>query len=106
MRHLAAAFGCLLASAVVIAATGVPSSRAGEVDEARLANAAREPAQWLTIGRDLSGAYYSPLARINRENVGELGFAWEYRLGTRRGLVGTPLVLDGVMYASGNWGVV
>src|SRR5260370_1252645 len=57
-------------------------------------------------GRDQTGAYYSPLAGINRDNVKQLGFAWEFRLGTRRGLEATPLVVDGVMYAAGNWGVV
>jgi quinohemoprotein ethanol dehydrogenase len=82
--------------------TAVP----GRVDAARLRDIEREPGQWLTLGRDFSGAYYSPLTAINRDNVKHLGFAWELNLGTRRGLEATPLVVDGVMYASGNWGVV
>jgi quinohemoprotein ethanol dehydrogenase len=76
------------------------------VDAARLANAAREPDQWFTPGRDTQGTYYSPLAAINDRNVARLGFAWDYHLGTRRGLEGTPVVVDGVMYAPGNWGRV
>jgi quinohemoprotein ethanol dehydrogenase len=110
MRHfvsqVVATLGSVLACVVATAATGAPSSRWGDVDEARLAGAAREPAQWLATGRDLSGGYYSPLTQISRDNVAGLGFAWEYRLGTRRGLVATPLVVDGVMYTSGNWGIV
>ncbi len=76
------------------------------VDAARLANAAREPDQWFTPGRDAAGTYYSPLDGINAQNVARLGFAWDYRLGTKRGLEGTAVVVDGVMYAPGNWGRV
>ena len=80
--------------------------RAGTLDAARLAAAANEPDQWFTPGRDASGAYYSPLADINADNVSRLGFAWEYHLGSHRGLEATPIVIDGVMYAVGNFGHV
>jgi quinohemoprotein ethanol dehydrogenase len=76
------------------------------VNEARLARADREPDQWFTPGRDASGTYYSPLSDINDQNAQRLGFAWEYELNTQRGLEATPLVVDGVMYAVGNWGRV
>ena len=76
------------------------------VDAARLAKAAAEPDQWLMTGRDSGGTYYSPLADINAGNVGRLGFAWEYRLGTRRGLEATPVVVDGALYTTGNFGWV
>src|SRR5271163_5151487 len=49
---------------------------------------------------------YSPLEAINDKNVERLGFAWDYKLGTKRGLEATPVVVDGVMYAAGNWGRV
>ena len=65
-----------------------------------------EPAQWLTPGGDGSGAYYSALTAINDANVGRLGFAWDHGLNTNRGLEATPIVVDGVMYTSGNWGRV
>jgi quinohemoprotein ethanol dehydrogenase len=81
-------------------------STAGAVDPARLAAAAEEPDQWFTPGRDGNGSYYSPLADVNAGNVSRLGFAWEYKLGTRRGLEATPVVIDGVMYAVGNFGHV
>jgi len=50
--------------------------------------------------------YYSPLAQINSNNVRDLGFAWEFKTGTYRGMEATPIVADGVMYTSGPWGVV
>ena len=78
----------------------------GAVDAVRLARAAVQPEQWFTSGRDGGGSYFSPLRQINDQTVSRLGFAWEYKLGTRRGLEGTPIVIDGVMYASGNWGRV
>jgi quinohemoprotein ethanol dehydrogenase len=82
------------------------ASSAARVDAERLANAGRDPDNWFTPGRDAEGTYYSPLDAIDDHNVSRLGFAWEYKLGTKRGLQGTPVVVDGVMYASGNWGRV
>jgi quinohemoprotein ethanol dehydrogenase len=78
----------------------------GDVTPARLAHADREPQNWFTNGRDGDLNYYSPLAQINDRNVGQLGFAWEYRTGTSRGLEATPIVVDGIMYTAGNWGIV
>jgi len=100
----ALAIAALAIAGLALAAPMPPP--AGALDAARLAAAASEPDQWFTTGRDASGAYYSPLADINAGNVARLGFAWEYRLGSHRGLEATPLVIDGVMYASGNFGHV
>ena len=76
------------------------------MDAARLGSAAQEPGEWFTTGRDASGSFHSPLTGINAESVARLGFAWEYRLGTRRGLEATPIVVDGVLYTTGNFGRV
>ncbi len=94
--------------AVVLSAGCVAAFGAGarDVDAQRLHHATQEPAQWFTGGRDAGGTYYSPLSRINADNVDRLGFAWEYRPGTHRGLQATPIVVDGRMYTSGNWGRV
>jgi quinohemoprotein ethanol dehydrogenase len=81
-------------------------SSAGAVDAKRLAAADTEPGSWLIAGRDLAGDYHSSLAEINASNVAQLGFAWEYRLGTHRGLEATPLMVDGVLYFTGNFGRV
>lgn len=82
------------------------STRFGAVTEARVTAALNEPGEWFTPGRDAGGTYYSPLDQIDANDVGRLGFAWEYQLGTKRGLEATPVVVDGVMYTSGNWGRV
>ena len=78
----------------------------GQVDAARLFGAAGEPGEWFTTGGDATGAYYSRLAQINDHNVGQLGFAWDYALQTNRGLEATPVVVDGTLFTSGDWGKV
>ncbi len=49
---------------------------------------------------------HSLLDQIDRESIGRLGLAWSYATGTRRGLEATPIVVDGVMYATGSWSIV
>ncbi len=67
---------------------------------------ATDPGGWLVSGGDWSQNYYSPLTLINTANVDALGYAWTYDLDTKLGLEATPVVIDGVMYASAPWGVV
>jgi quinohemoprotein ethanol dehydrogenase len=62
--------------------------------------------QWVMPGGSEAGNYFSNLADINASNVRALGFAWDYALNTTRGQEGTPLVVDGTLFASGNWGRV
>jgi quinohemoprotein ethanol dehydrogenase len=68
--------------------------------------ACKPAGDWPAAGGDVSGAYYSSLTQINTTNASKLGFAWEYALNTKRGLEATPLVINGTMYTSGNWGRV
>lgn len=96
-------------SAPVADAPAIPG-KAADVTAARLAATAAgtgtDADQWLAPGRDADGTFYSPLEDIRADNVAKLGFAWDYRLGTRRGQESTPLVIDGVMYATSNFGRV
>ena len=96
---------CALASCALVWVT-VSAHEAGHVDAARMKAAPSEPDNWLAGGRDQDGTYYSPLKILNDQNVGSLGFAWDYDLGTYRGQEATPLVVDGVLYTSGTWGYV
>ncbi|MBT2135563.1 PQQ-dependent dehydrogenase, methanol/ethanol family [Croceibacterium sp. LX-88] len=61
---------------------------------------------WDNPGGDWAGSHFSRLTDITPANVGELGLAWEYDLGTARVQEATPVVIDGVMYTSGNLGRV
>lgn len=77
-----------------------PNRSVGEVTTARLLKADDEPAAWLTGGRDYRQSYYSPLARIDKQNIRELGFAWEHPIDSTMNLTATPIVVDGVMFTS------
>jgi PQQ-dependent dehydrogenase (methanol/ethanol family) len=75
------------------------------------------PADWLTYNGDLSGNRYSPLAQINTANVKQLQLQWIYTVPLWKqfypdtsyyrqnmqyfGLETTPLVVDGILYATG-----
>ncbi|MCC2656126.1 MAG: alcohol dehydrogenase [Panacagrimonas sp.] len=60
---------------------------------------------WLAYGRNFYEQRYSPLTQINTDSVKRLGLAWNMPLPHDRSLLGTPLVVDGVMYFSGSWSV-
>ena len=79
---------------------------AAMVDGARIIAADSEPGSWLAHGRTYSEQRFSPLEQIDVANVRELGLAWSFETETTRGLEATPLVIDGMMYTTGNWGVV
>jgi quinohemoprotein ethanol dehydrogenase len=76
------------------------------VDAARIAAADSKPGEWVTHGRTYSEQRFSPLEKINTENVGQLGLAWSFDLPENRGIEATPLVADGVMYTTSAWSVV
>ena len=95
------------------ATTGAPSPAEAEalakgaaVTDARVAAADAEPGNWMAHGRTNDEQRFSPLDQINAANVAGLGVAWEYQTGTVRGLESSPIVVDGVMFFTGNWGVV
>jgi quinohemoprotein ethanol dehydrogenase len=97
-RALAAglALGLQMASVAVQAATVVD------------AKALSDPTQgqnWLAYGRNFYEQRYSPLTQINTESVKRLGLAWNLPLPRDHSLLGTPLVVDGVLYFSGSWSV-
>jgi lanthanide-dependent methanol dehydrogenase len=53
---------------------------------------------WLVPGRTLEGTRYSPLNKINAQNVGDLQEAWSYTTGLKDGHEGQPLVVGNTMY--------
>jgi quinoprotein glucose dehydrogenase len=67
---------------------------------------------WSTYGNDPGGTRYSPLAQIDRGNVGRLRVAWTYRTGESAGtsrhvaFEATPIVVDGTLYLSTPFGRV
>jgi alcohol dehydrogenase (cytochrome c) len=72
----------------------------GQVTFERLKNSAKEPQNWMTYSGDYSGKRFSTLDQINLTNVRTLVAKWVYQTGATGKLEATPLVVDGVLYAT------
>src|ERR1700722_3530941 len=93
-----------LLGGVVLAAS---PALAAEVTPQRLANP--EPQNWLMNHRTYDAQRYSPLERINKDNVKNLRLAYAVALGgtsANENLEATPLADDGFLYVVDQWGVV
>ncbi|MBU6473293.1 MAG: PQQ-dependent dehydrogenase, methanol/ethanol family, partial [Alphaproteobacteria bacterium] len=102
-RAIRLAFVAVTAALVAGSAFAQPAAQvpAAKVDAAAIEH---QPAgEWLSYGRTYSEQRFSPLDQINTANVKQLGVAWDFRTYTVRGLEGTPLVANGVMYVTGSW---
>ncbi len=75
-------------------------------DAAALKAAADDGKEWLTYGRDYAETRFSPLKAITADNVKDLGVAWSFDTDSFRGLEGTPLIHDGIIYATRPWSSV
>ncbi|WP_395671689.1 PQQ-binding-like beta-propeller repeat protein [Phenylobacterium sp.] len=62
--------------------------------------------EWPLLGGNVGSQQFSPLDQINQSNVKSLGLLWHADLPLVDGLVGNPLVKDGVIYQSAPRGVV
>jgi alcohol dehydrogenase (cytochrome c) len=74
--------------------------RAGGVTTERLVKAADEPQNWLAYWGNYQATHYSGLAQITPGNAGTLRAAWTFAMPGDAVLQTTPLVVDGVMYAT------
>jgi alcohol dehydrogenase (cytochrome c) len=103
-RHHSIRIALLAASALAISPT-----LAADVTPERLANPDREPQNWLMNHRSYDSQRFSPLARINKDNVKSLKLAYAVAIGgtsASENLQATPLVEDGFMYLVDIWGIV
>jgi alcohol dehydrogenase (cytochrome c) len=101
-----------LTRTLVLASTliaGAWPASAADVTPERLSNADKEPQNWLMNHRTYDGQRFSPLATINRDNVGNLKLVYAVPLGGGGGNEynqATPLAEDGFLYITDSWGVV
>jgi alcohol dehydrogenase (cytochrome c) len=92
-----------VARTCILAALGSLMSFAGatgQVTSDRLVNSAKEPQNWMTYSGDYSGKRFSALDQINTGNVGTITAKWVYQTAATGKLETTPLVVDGIMYAT------
>src|SRR5580692_12304515 len=66
----------------------------------RLVNSSSEPQNWLTYSGNYAGTRFSPLDRVNTTNVTSLTAKWVYQTAATGKLETTPLVVDGILYAT------
>src|SRR5213080_4624748 len=96
---------------VLLAASMLAASPAlaTDVTPDRLANPDKEPQNWLMNHRTYDAQRFSPLARINKDNVKNLKLAYALAIGgtaANENLQATPLAEDGFLYIVDQWGVV
>src|SRR5271170_7205016 len=92
---------------MALSASAAVAQQSGPVDDKALKNAARNGQDWLAHGHDYSEERYSPLTQVDASNASRLGLAWYYDTGSDRGTVETsPIISNGVMYATLPWSVV
>ena len=72
-----------------------------QVTYERLLKAADEPHNWLTYSGDYSGRRYNLLKQIHTGNVEHLAVQWVFQTSATGNFQATPLVIDGVMYLTG-----
>jgi len=84
---------------LLVAGLGLGADR--EVTYERLRAASQEPHNWLTYSGNYAGWRYSPLKQITTANVEQLAVQWVFQTGALGKFEATPLVIDGIMYVTG-----
>ncbi len=90
------AIGCVMFAVSMFLA--LPSGCGMQTTEPAVATTTVEGANWSSFGGDTSENHYSPLQQIDDGNIQRLGLAWSYDLPVTMNGLGTPLVIDGVLY--------
>src|SRR5260370_40097256 len=91
-------FGCLSVVAQPVTSQLVTSQM--------LLDGLKDPTKWLMFGGDYTARRNSPLMQLTPQNVNRLTPQWLFQTpapAPGRGLESTPVVLDGVMYLTGNY---
>ena len=110
-----------LGAAVIAACVITPGNaqpKAASSDSAAISRTKSANGEWRTYGADKAFTRYSPLDQINRDNVRNLRFVWERQavdplimdkfpdLSPSNYFRGTPIMIDGVLYAPDGVGLI
>jgi len=82
---------------LILGAAAAPA----QVSYERLLGAADEPQNWLTYSGRYPGWRYSRLHQIDPSNASHLTMQWAFQVGDLGQFETTPLVVDGVVYGTG-----
>jgi len=69
-----------------------------KISQATLQTGANQ--DWPSFGGDYANQRFSANQQINRDNVKDLGLAWQFKSGVKAAFQATPIVVGGVMYVS------
>jgi len=95
MKHTICAIAALVLSGIFC------GSAEAQVTAQRLLHSAKEPQNWLTYSGDYAGHRFSALEQINTANAHALVPKWAYQTMAGGKFETTPLVVDGVLYGTG-----
>src|SRR6267143_1787506 len=86
---------------IVFGSAALAAQTAPQVTPQDLLDGLKDPGKWLTNGGDYNGHRHSPLTQITPANVAQLSAQWTFQTGTLGNFQTTPVVIDGVIYATG-----
>ena len=92
-----------LMTAVLVSIVAVGASIAAQdITNKDVLDGFANPARWLSNAGDYTGQRHSPLTQITPANVGQLTAQWAFQTGlTGHKFETTPIVIDGILYATG-----
>ncbi|MES2492977.1 MAG: PQQ-dependent dehydrogenase, methanol/ethanol family [Pseudomonadota bacterium] len=97
------ALGLALTAALV---AGASAAGPKAPDWSQLLATAQNDGNWITYGGTYDEQRFSRLTDINERNVTALAPAWSYEFDTNRAQETTPLIYEGVLYATSAWSKV
>jgi alcohol dehydrogenase (cytochrome c) len=99
-------YRALVLVVLVLVTVGAQQPDSPPVTTADLLQGLKTPTRWLTFSGDYTGQRHSPLKQLTPQNVGGLVPQWSFQTEipgfAGRGLENSPLIVDGVVYITGN----
>jgi alcohol dehydrogenase (cytochrome c) len=102
----------LISVTALIVTLGVPAlagpqeAAPAQITDQDLLAGLKNPSRWLTFSGDYTGQRHSPLKQLTPRNVAGLVPQWIFQTDIPgipgRGIENTPLVVDGILYVTGN----
>jgi alcohol dehydrogenase (cytochrome c) len=92
--------GCPLFALFFLVLISTCETTPAQVTTDRLVNSSKEPQNWLMYSGDYAGRRFSTLDQVNKSNVPSLVAKWVYQTAATGKLETTPLVIDGILYAT------
>jgi glucose dehydrogenase len=87
--------------AVACAFAAIAALQAQQITTKDVSDGFANPQRWLSYSGDYTGQRFSPLKQITAANVDQLAAQWTFQTGVNNKFEATPVVIDGMIYATG-----